>query len=657
MQVRVVAFAALVALLFVLLGGRLWYLQILTGEDYSLSAQQTSTREDKIPARRGVISTRDGEVLANNTPGLNVTVVPEAISNEQLKKLTQILGANSEKVLNRYETAKSSGDSYNPVLVKENASESDVVYVSERTEQFPGVSINDDYVRNYPEKGLAAHVLGYTGAITGKELEQQRFEGLPNDAVVGKSGLEYSYGQALRGEPGKKVYNVDVQGRVVDGNQRPIAGNEVVQRPERVEEPVSGNDLVTTVNMDLQKKAESELDEAISRAQSKGFAGTGGAVVAMNPENGQILAMASRPDFNPELFVGGVNGSEEVERYNYLTSEESDSALTNRAIFSSFPAASTFKVFTGMAGLAYNAITPYTTYTDTGECWRPRGVDYGCWQSWREYRDTGTTHGTQNYLEAIADSNNKYFYQVADWLWNKTSDENLLPKFYEKFGFGEETGIDLPGESAGRVPTEQWQKRVGDTPEDRFWSVGRWVNMAIGQGGMLATPTQLVRGYSAIYNGGTLVTPHLGLRIETPDGKTVREISPEPSKRLDLTQRQLQSTRTGLEMVTGPDGTASSQFENSPLSVLGKTGTAQTGSGEGVAWFVGWAENQDEPVVVLTMVEGSGKSEQVAAPAVRDILESYHGADKKPPQQPDEGEPQQPDEVLTQQVAAERRSG
>lgn len=652
MQVRVVALAMVVAAVFGVLGFRLWYLQVLTGEEYNAWAQATHTREVKIPAERGVIYDRDGKVLANNVPGLNVTVVPNAIEREKVGELADILQADKEEVLGRYDAALESGNQYSPMLVKENASREDVMYVSERTERYTGLVVNDDFVRNYEGGTLASHVLGFTGAITEAELSAGGvYEGLQNDAVVGKGGVELTYEEVLRGQPGKKEYNVDALGREVevrmaDGSRYDGRPEDVPEHgePARIVDPKPGQNLKLTVDMDLQKVAEEELDAAIGRAQANGFEGSGGAVVAMDPSNGEIVAMANRPTFDPQLFVGGITGAEEIEQFQFLSSEEANAPFANRAIYGSYPPASTHKVFTGMAGLEEGAISPFTTVTDTGECWRPAGSVGGCWQSWREnspkYNILGP-HGTQNYAEALMDSNDKFFYQVADWIWNRTGDENWLPKFYERFGFGALSGIDLPGEAAGTVPTRQWQEEVGATPDDKLWTVGRWVNMSIGQGDMRATPLQVTRGYAAIQNGGTLVTPHVGKEILDQNGEVVEEISPEPEGRVDVSPAYLANTVEGLRKVTGEGGTAESIFEGSKLQVVGKSGTGEVWGSDWVNWFVGWAEGEERPLVVLVMVEGGGAFEQgsetTAGPAARHILESYYGVEGEE-EEPADGE-------------------
>jgi penicillin-binding protein 2 len=273
MQVRVVGLAVLVAVFFVVLAFRLWYLQVLTEEENTAIAQNTQTRSVKIPAQRGVIYDRNGEVLANNVPGLSVTIIPNAIPREKVEELADLLHANKDAVLARYDAARESGDQYSPMLLKENASREDVMYVSERTEEYDGLVVSDDYIRNYPNGELASHVLGYTGAITEEELEQGTFKGMANDSVVGKGGVELSYEEILRGEPGKKEYNVDALGRQValrkaDGRRYDGGDEEIPERgqPARITDPAPGKDVSLTLDMDLQETAEKELDAALGPA-------------------------------------------------------------------------------------------------------------------------------------------------------------------------------------------------------------------------------------------------------------------------------------------------------------------------------------------------------------------------------------------------------
>ena len=511
--------------------------------------------------------------------------------------------------------------------------------------------VNDDYVRNYPAGDLAAHILGYTGAITQEELKQDTFEGLSNDSVVGKSGVELYYETVLRGEAGKQVYKVDALGRIVpdgsrvdslgrfvDENGEPMAVDPSKELPDRVEDPVPGQDLNLTVDLDLQRVAEAELDAAIERAQGAGYAGTGGAVVALDPTNGEILALTSRPNFDPQLFVGGISGTRETRTFEYLNSEAANYPFSDRAITGGQPAASTFKPFTGLAGLYLGVIDAYTTYTDTGECWQPTGSDWGCWQSWRQnspnYVYLGD-HGTQNFTEAIKDSNDKFFYQVADWIWQASADKDWLPHFYERFGFGHLTGVDLSGETAGRVPTRAGEKELYAAmgkPDEAYWSVGDWVNVSIGQGDLLVSPIQLARAYAVVYNGGTLVTPHVGGEVRQ-DGKTVKKISPKPAGQLDIEYYHFEQVKDGMRGVTSDGGTAESVFKGSKLAVLGKSGTGETPNGY-VNWFVGWTEGQGQPMIVVAMIENGGAfqtgSEMTAGPAVRHIIEAAYGVKQSP---------------------------
>lgn len=662
MQVRVVTLAVLIAAVFLILGARLWYLQVLTGQDYTLAARATQHTNIKIPAQRGVIYDRDGEILANNVPGLNVTVIPDEIARDKVRELAEVVGADSESVLARYDAAWDTGSQYSPILVKENAGRDAVTYVSERTGEFTGVAVNDDWVRSYPEGRLAAHVLGYTGAITQQELNLNAFRGMSNDSIVGKSGVEVSYEQVLRGKPGERTYNVDALGRIVpegsrvdsmgqfvDANGEPINVNPSQELPDHVEEPEPGKNLQLTIDLDLQKVVEDELDAAIARTREAGFEGRGGAVVAMDPRNGEILALASRPDFDPQLFVGGISGGEELATYNHLLSERSNDPFNNRAIVAGQPGASTFKIFTGLAGMAAGVIDAYTIVDDravmneTG-CWMPSNVSASpCYRSWRQnspnYQFLGD-HGPQNFSEAISDSNDIFFYQVADWIWNQTYDKDWLPHYYERWGFGRLTGIDLSGETEGRIPTEQGEKELykalHGTTEGAYWSVGDWINLAIGQGDLLVSPIQMAGAYSALYNGGTLVTPHVGKEIQDQSGKVVEEISPRPAGRVNTNQYQIDTVIQGLRGVTEKEGTAGPVFVDSTLPIIGKSGTGELPSGEDyVNWFVGWTEGQEEqPLVVVTMIEGGGAfeegSEMTAGPAVRHILEAYYGVEQSP---------------------------
>src|ERR687885_11056 len=643
MQLRVVGLATFASILFVVLIFKLWQLQVLASDDYQTSAEATQTRSVKVPAQRGVIYDRNGEVLANNKSAFNVTVVPNDISRDKLGELADLLKADKKEVLSRYDAAFASGNRYSPMLVKENADRDDVVYVSERSDEFGGVLVNDDYVRNYPNGQLLSHVLGHTGAVTQEELDSgdSPFKGLDNDAVVGKDGVERFYEETLRGDPGKEEYDVDALGKQVvtkkaDGS--PYDEGQEEETPElgkraRTTDPNPGEDLKLTIDLNLQKSVEKELQAAIGRAKEKWHAATGGAAIAIDPANGEILAMAGKPDFDPQMFVGGITG-DKVKQYEYLTSEEAGAPFTNRATQGTYPGASTFKPFTGLAGLISGAISPSTTVTDTGACWRPTGTSWGCWQSWREnspkYQFLGP-HGTENYAQALMDSNDKFFYQVADWMWNKNDDKDLLPEYYQKFGFGQKTGVDLPGESAGRVPTQEWQQEAGTTEDDKLWSVGRWVNLSIGQGDLLVTPLQLIRGYAAIANGGTLVTPHVGLSFRDQSSGSEEDITPKPQYSLGVDPPYLQETLRGLKMVTGPGGTAEDAFKGTKLNVVGKSGTGEEWGKDPINWFVGWDESKKDPVVVLVMIEAGGAfedgSEYTAAPAVRNILESYYGVE------------------------------
>ena len=264
-----------------------------------------------------------------------------------------------------------------------------------------------------------------------------------------------------------------------------------------------------------------------------------------------------------------------------------------------------------------------------------------CYRSWRQnspnYEYLGD-HGTQNFSEAIADSNDIFFYQVADWIWNQTGDKDWLPKYYEKWGFGKLTGIDITGETVGRVPTEagvrELAEAIGD-PEGAYWSVGDWINLSIGQGDLLVSPIQMAQTYSANYTGGTLVTPHVAKEVKDQSGNMVAEISPKPAGQAPAEPYELETVKEGFRGVTAKKGTAEKIFEGSELPTIGKSGTGELPAGDDyVNWFAGWTENQDEPLVVVTMIEGGGSfetgSEMTSGPVVRHVLEAYYGVEQSP---------------------------
>jgi penicillin-binding protein 2 len=388
----------------------------------------------------------------------------------------------------------------------------------------------------------------------------------------------------------------------------------------------------------------------------------------MDPRDGEVLALASRPDFDPQLFVGGISGGDELATYNYLLSDRSNDPFTNRAIVGGQPGASTFKIFTGLAGMAAGVIDAYTVVTDTAvmdeqKCWRPSSVSVSpCYRSWRQnspnYKYLGD-HGPQNFSEAIADSNDIFFYQVADWIWNQTRDKDWLPHYYERWGFGKLTGIDISGDTEGRLPTEAGERELyralHGTTEGAYWSVGDWINLSIGQGDLLVSPIQMARAYSALYNGGTLVTPHVGKVIEDQSGKVVEKVTPEPADRVDTNQYEIDTVIQGLRGVTAEEGTAETIFKGSNLPTIGKSGTGELPTGDYVNWFAGWTEGQEEPLVVVTMIEGGGAfqegSEMTAGPAVRHILEAYYGVEQSPEDPHPTGTP--PIEDATAEAPAE----
>jgi penicillin-binding protein 2 len=438
--------------------------------------------------------------------------------------------------------------------------------------------------------------------------------------VVGKSGVEYYYEELLSGEAGWNEYDVDAYGRIVpegarvdsygqfvDESGKPIEINASQELPDHVKPSEPGNNLTLTVDLDLQRVVEKELDAAIERTREEGYAGRGGAVVAMDPRNGEVLALASRPDFDPQLFVGGISGSEELRTFEYLTSKRSGDPFTNRAIVGGQPGASTFKIFTGLAGMAAGVIDAYTIVDDKAAmnsegCWTPSSTSVSpCYRSWRQnspnYEYLGD-HGPQNFTQAIADSNDIFFYQVADWIWNQTGDKDWLPKYYEKWGFGELTGIDISGETEGRIPTEQGEKELYEalhgTSEGAYWSVGDWDQPLHRPGGPAGLPDPDGPRVLSLYNGGTSSPRTSAWRSRTRAARWSRRS--RPSQRAGW--RDPGPDRhvvAGFRGVTAKKGHRGDDLQGFGYSHHRQERHGRAPDGDFVNWFAGWTEGRSSP--------------------------------------------------------------
>lgn len=617
MRVGVLLFVALV--LFGVLVFRLWYLQILSGDEYAGLATVNRVRTVMSEAPRGVIYDRNGERLVENRGGLSVGILPmymydpekdSAKFHEEVSRLAQLLEIPLSELLKKYEEAKR--DPYVTHVVAEDVSEEKVVaYLKEHSHEFPGVEVEKTFLREYPFKALAAHVLGYVGEISESELEREEFAGLTAGAHVGKDGVERQYDSYLRGTDGWRKVEVNAAGQ-----------------PVKFIEDVSakaGFNLVLTLDAKLQAAAEEALVEGIQRAQQDGFVNAaGGAVVAMNPCNGEILAMASYPDYDPSIWAGGIT----AEKYAELTAKEANSPLLNRALNGLYPAGSTFKPFVAAVAMAAGVVNS-DTVVNCGGTFTAAG------QTWRDWTTEG--HGDVNLAAAIAQSCDVYFYNTGLLLYQQTSP--VLQEGLRRFGFGSKTGVDLPGETTGsRVPDKTWKRETGRTAEEQKWKPGDEINLAIGQGDLLVTPLQLATALSALVNGqgengdGVVWVPRMALQITDSTGTVVHQFESEKAGELGMGADVLSKVRRGMRLVcSDPSGTAYSVFHDFPVAVGGKTGTAEKAPEDDYALFIGYApaDGQSKPeIVVVAVIEQGGHGSSVAAPVVRRIMEAYFGYER-----------------------------
>lgn len=615
---RIAVIGAITTAVVCILVVRLWFMQVIDAQGYAQAASSNAVRTIVVPAPRGFIADRTGKViLADDIPSINVVAYPLELQGAQrlqeMQMLAPLLNTGTTHLMNALAAAQVASP-YAPAVLAENISPTQQAVIAERIRQFPGVELEDAYQRNYPLGTTAAHILGYTDLITASEYKSYLAQGYTGTEDVGQAGLEAQYEQYLRGVPGQTDVEVDA------------SGNPVSSTPLSSTPPVQGDTLVTSIDINVQTALEAELRQ---RVQSIGTA-TGAAGVALDPNTGQVLAMASYPTYVPNAFVQHTSANNKLI-VGYETGK--GDVLLNRAV-NSYPPGSTFKPVTALSALSLGILDPNKLIDG------PSVI---------------TLHGTlfPNFLRennglitlptALEVSSDTYFYQVGDSFWGlhekvagfSNANTGLQQQTWaEKFGFGSQTGLDLPGEDTGRVPTPLWKQENFSTTHNYLlyhWLPGDNINMAVGQGNLLATPLQMAVAYAAIANGGNVFTPTLGMSVVNPSGGVVRQLSGvTPPRTIDLTPAHLAAVRQGMRLVAqGSQGTASGVF--SPVAaaggpvVAGKTGTAQSGTNSEPdhAWFVGYAPFSNPKIVVAVVIEHGGIGAIGAAPAVCGTIAAY----------------------------------
>ncbi|MCU1351391.1 MAG: Penicillin-binding protein 2 [Acidimicrobiales bacterium] len=640
--------------LFGALFARLWFLQIVSGSQYQAVVAATSERTVIIPAPRGRILDRNGVELVVNRASVVVSIDSQKLDKLKAGPRARLLdrlateisrsAPAKPKVTVKFLQRRLNDQRFShlrPVPVVEDAPEELEIFLRERADEFPTVLAERQTVRAYPYGSLAAHVIGYVGSLSDKDWARLKNHNLIDKPYVqtdeiGKSGVEASYEKYLRGRPGRIVYEVDAAGRAV----REVASKRVAPQP--------GDDVYLSVDAKIQYKTEEALQVSLARARGtksrNGYrldANAGGSVV-IDPRNGQVLAMASFPTYNPADLVGGIS----QDLWTRLTDPKAK-VLTNRAIQDAFPPGSTFKLATSYAALKLGFITPDTVIGDPGYYAIPgcTGPPAGCRKNSPSLKSGGL--GNVNLATALTKSSDVYFYKLGNDIWaahkNGQLPEDAMQQQIGALGYGTRSGIDLPGEIPGRLPTPKWLAEFSRTlnknnpklaAEAGRWGSGQNIDLAIGQGNMLATPLQIANAYAAFANGGRLMEPRVVSKITAYNQPKVTRVLP-PTKLLRTIDwgPARPAMLSGFEGVTQPGtgGTASRVFQNFDLGafpVAGKTGTAQNGKDpvtnlpkEDNSLFVGFAPAGDAQYVAMSMLQFAGAGAEAAAPSVRMIFE------------------------------------
>ena len=654
---------------------QLFNLQIVHGAKYREESNTRLTRESVLEADRGEILDRSGNVLVSSSQKFNLELYKSKIDtetlNESILKIIQVLekynvsytdsfpininpfeytisdtslsnwkknnnidsDATAEeafykfkdkyKIKNeditevrkiiaiRYEIVKEGYSSTKALTIAKDIPREAVAEFSEKGDDFPGINIAVQPVRQYKEGTLASHILGYASKISDTEYQQKKDTYNQND-IIGKTGIEYLFEEYLKGKDGIKQIDMAVDGTITA---------EVVEK-----EAVSGSNVVLTIDSKLQKIAEEALKDNIEKIKSGGFGkayeAKGGSCVVMNVKTGEVLAMASYPDYNPQSFANGIS-SEEWKSY----SENKSYPLLNKAIQSAYEPGSIFKMVTAIAGLESGNITLTERINDTGQ-YIKYGEKRNCWY----YTDYHTGHGPLNVIGAIEKSCNYFFYETADRMGIDT-----LDKYASYFGLGKKTGIELPSEVSGTLASKEYVKSINSS-----WNPGDTINAAIGQGYNRFTPLQMTKYISMIANGGNNVDVSIIKTIQNPDGTEVSKeeinkfvneklgLTEENNENINLNKDYINAVKEGMKSVTsGESGTAYVRFKDFNIKVGGKTGSAEAGkdsNGKDIvnAWFAAFAPYDDPEIAVVVMVENGGHGNYTAE-AVRNIMAEYFG--------------------------------
>lgn len=607
---RYTAVMVVIAAVFGSLTAKLWSLQILSNEKYVQAAEENKLTTIKTPAARGRIFDTEGIVMVDNETVPAIMADADVAENRNvLMRLSALLGVPYAIVRQRVQDASAGAQAQREVATNPRAR--DVAFISEHPDAFKGVNVQERTHRVYPYGALAGQVLGYTGLVTEDELANvPEGSDYQSGDETGKAGVEAKFEKLLAGAHGERVVIADAQGNV--------------QEVRSETPPSQGNDVYLTISARVQCLAEERLTSLIAPSGVIGYGkGISGALVAMEVDTGDIIAMASFPTFNPTNFVGGIS-QDDWDRYN---SEESHAPLVNRCIAGRYPAASTFKAFTGMAGLHYGFADSSRAWNCTGT-WTGFGDDYPqkCWET--------SGHGYIGLHEGVVVSCDIVFYEIAKDFYNAGEsgelEKDAMQNYIMKFGLGRKTGIELDIEDEGFIPTEERKKELyPNAPEEGQWRPGDMSNMIIGQGNVLVTPIQLAVGYAGVATG-KLPTPNLLKEVRNSQGEAVKgfDTRKKPKKIKGVEQVEYDVMRAALRGVATESNSMVELLSEYDYECACKTGTGEKAGHDGYAWFAMYAPYDDPKYVVTCVVEEGGSGGTVAAPIAAEVMDACMKLDK-----------------------------
>jgi penicillin-binding protein 2 len=629
LALRVGILGALALVVFGVLFLRLWSLQVLSGDEYLNAAQNNQLRIVRIEAPRGPILDRHGRVVVSNVAGTAVRLwvgdMPRQGRHTLVERLAAVLDV-SPRTLSR-EVDERRGDPLTPVIVKTSVDEAQVDYLLEHQAEFPGVEIAQVYLRDYQYGALAAQLLGYTGEISPEELKGLRRDGYRAGDRIGKTGIEAAYDTYLRGADGRYQIRVDSLGR-------PQSLRELRK------EVRAGYALRLTLDVKLQRAAELALRYGIDLAHADDhWAANGGAIVALDPRDGAVLALASSPSYKPSVYVGRTNPEKLAPLLEEEAARRANYPGLNRATAGLYPPGSTWKPVTALAGMQEHVFSAYDSLQCTPSA--EYGLDRQRFRNWNPFVNRPMT-----LPEALAESCDTYFYEIGNRFYERGSEGRVrMQQWARRFGFGQPTGLDIGGEADGLLPTPEWRKKTFESDWDRAWNPGDSIQLSIGQKDLLVTPLQMAAFYGMLANGGSVVTPHLVSSVEQPRAKAsprvvLRRFAPPLPKPSGVDPAALAAVRDGLFRAThGASGTSSGVFGNYAIPISGKTGTAEkvvplpgypAGHLEDQSWWCGWGPSDNAKLVVCALIENGGHGSTAAAPAALRVFESFFKT-KAPP--------------------------